>query len=136
MRDGSGIARAAVAAAGIALLASGCGTASDQAQVQATAERFLAAHAAGDGGLACGQLSPALRQQVTKDEQAKTCADAVLKLPVRPHRIDGVRVYATSARVDLGGESFFLGATGSGWRIGALGCRPQGSGPYDCEEQA
>jgi hypothetical protein len=48
-----------------------------------------------------------------------------------------VRVYATDAQVDLaGGDTFFLGDTHEGWRLDAVGCRPKGRGPYECEEQS
>ncbi|MDP9345457.1 MAG: hypothetical protein M3P44_07005 [Actinomycetota bacterium] len=47
------------------------------------------------------------------------------------------RVYATSGEVVLaGGDTVFLGWTREGWRIEAVGCKPQGGGPYDCEAQA
>ncbi len=47
------------------------------------------------------------------------------------------RVYATSGEVVLaGGDTVFLGWTREGWRIEAVGCQPQGGGPYDCEAQA
>jgi hypothetical protein len=48
-----------------------------------------------------------------------------------------VRVYATSAEVELaGGDTLFLDDTQQGWRLQAVGCHPNGDGPYECEEQA
>jgi hypothetical protein len=48
-----------------------------------------------------------------------------------------VRVYADAAEVQLsGGDTVFLSDTREGWRVDAVGCRPRGDGPYDCEEQA
>lgn len=82
-------------------------------------------------------LSAPLRKAVMQDESERRCARAVLKLKSHGGPVRAVRVYATSARVDLAdGESVFLGATREGWRIQALGCRLQPSGPGDCEVQA
>jgi hypothetical protein len=82
------------------------------------------------------QLSPAVRKAITQQESARGCAEAVVKVKARGSPIEGVRVYATSARVDLaGGESVFLSAMRGGWRIDALGCRPRSSGAFECEEQ-
>ncbi|MCW3000223.1 MAG: hypothetical protein JWN65_3772 [Solirubrobacterales bacterium] len=118
------------------LMTSGCGVSSDEDQVRATAARFLSAVAAGSGTVACEQLSPALRRQLTKDQRTAACADAVLKVTLREHGVAKVRVFATAAIAELDGESLFLGLTGAGWRVDAIGCRPAGPGPYECEEQA
>jgi hypothetical protein len=72
-----------------------------------------------------------------KDEREPSCAKAVLQLSLHGRRADVVRVYATAAQVDLaGGDSVFLGDTHEGWRLEAVGCRRQDSGPFECEEQA
>ena len=114
----------------------GCGTGGDRARARAATERLYAAVHAGDGRTACAQLSPDLRAQLVKDESA-SCPNAVLKLSLRGGRVIAVRVYATSAQADLAGaETVFLGDTKLGWRIEALGCKRQGSGPFECEEQA
>ena len=51
-----------------------------------------------------------------------------------------VDVTLTSAKVDLAtGESLFFSEQHAGWRIAALGCKPQGKPtdmPFDCELQA
>jgi hypothetical protein len=118
-------------------LASGCGTGADRATARSVAERFYAAAAHGDGGTACAQLSPDLRAQLVKDEPGDRCAKAVLKLTLHGRTARSVQVYAISAQVDLvEGDTVFLGDTQEGWRIEAVGCRPQGSGPFECEEQA
>jgi hypothetical protein len=125
----------AAAAALAALACAGCGTGADQRQARTATERFYAAVAAHDGQTACAQLSPDLRAQLVKDESAR-CAKAVERLKLRGRRAARVRVYATSAMVDLaGGDSVFLDDTREGWRIAAVGCRPNGPGPYECEEQ-
>ena len=116
---------------------SGCGTGADRAQVRAVTMRFFSALDAHHGADACIQLSSALRTTITQEQSARRCASAVLKIKARRTPIAVVHVYATSARVDLtGGESVFLSAMRDGWRIDALGCRPQSSGPFECEEQS
>lgn len=125
----------AVAAALAALVCAGCGTGADQRQARAAAERFYAAVARHDGQTACAQLSPDLRAQLVKDESER-CAEAVGHLHLQGRRAARVRVYATSALVELdGGDSVFLDDTREGWRIAAVGCRPDGPGPYECEEE-
>jgi hypothetical protein len=60
-----------------------------------------------------------------------------MKLSLHGGRPAAVRVYADAAEVALaGGDTVFLGDTTEGWRVEALGCRPNGKGPYQCEEQA
>jgi hypothetical protein len=129
--------RVLAAASAAVLLATGCGTSADRRQARAAAERFAAAVQDGDGDTACAQLSPTLRQQLVKDEPGKRCARAVLSVTVHGRRASSVRVYATSAEVVLaGGDTLFLDDTSEGWRLQAVGCHPNGDGPYECEEQA
>jgi hypothetical protein len=130
------IARAALACASV-LTVAGCGTAADSDQARAATERFYAAVRQGDGRAACAELSPATRSQLVKDEKQPDCAKAVLKLSLHGTRVGSVEVYATSAVAKLvGGDTVFLGDTKNGWRLEAVGCKPAGSGPLDCEEQA
>jgi hypothetical protein len=125
------------ALAGAALACAGCGTGADQRHASAAAERFSAALARHDGEAACAQLSPDLRDQLVKDEPGSRCATSVQQLTVHGRRAARVRVYATSAMVELAhGDALFLDDTREGWRIAAVGCRPAGPGPYECEEQA
>ncbi|MEA2341578.1 MAG: hypothetical protein QOG11_1655 [Solirubrobacteraceae bacterium] len=120
-----------------ATMASGCGTSADRDQARAAAERFYAAVRQHDGRTACEQLSSSLRAQLVKGEPGDDCATAVLQLSLHGSRAAAVRVYATAAEVVLaGGDTVFLGDTRQGWRLDAVGCKPQGSGPFDCEEQA
>jgi hypothetical protein len=125
----------AACAAGLALCA--CGTGADQTQARAAAETFYAAVQSGDGAKACQQLSSDTRSQLTKDESEPDCAKAVLKLSLHGTSAKAVRVYATSAQVDLaGGDTVFLGETPDGWQIDAVGCKRVDSGPFECEEEA
>jgi hypothetical protein len=73
------------------------------------------------------------RAQLVSD-QGERCAKAVLHLDLSGRTPDKVDVYATEARVRLaGGDTVFLNVTRQGWRVDALGCKPHGKGPYDCE---
>jgi hypothetical protein len=138
-RGRNAVARAAsLGGAGLlALMPAGCGTAADRQQAGRVAERFYEAARAGDGAAACAQLSAPTAAQLVKDEHVARCEQGVSKLTLHGGRIAVARVYATSAAVQLaGGDTVFLGAGARGWRIDALGCRPNGDGTYDCEEQA
>ncbi len=124
-------------AAAMALGVSGCGTAADSDQARSATERFYRAVQQRDGATACTQLSPDTRKSLVQDQGGSRCADAVLKLGLHGERAAVVRVYFTSAQVVLaGGDTVFLSDTRQGWRIEAVGCRPQHGGPYECEEQA
>jgi hypothetical protein len=111
----------------------GCGTDADGDQARRAAQTLYAAAAAHDGTTACAQMSPSLRAQLVGDEDER-CAKAVLSLDLKGRTPDQVKVYANEALVRLtGGDTVFLSDTREGWRVDALGCRPQGPGPYDCE---
>lgn len=113
-----------------------CGTGADRAQVRRVTARFFTALDDHRSGEACSQLSPALRKSLAQEHAVPRCAAAVGTLKTPDSAVIAVRVYATSARLDLAdGESVFLSAMRDGWRIDALGCRPRSSGPYECEEQ-
>jgi hypothetical protein len=120
----------------VAASAAACGTSTDRDQARSAAQTLYAAVQRHDGALACAQMSPSLRAQLVKDE-GSPCAKAVLKLQLHDGTPETVRVYADSAEVRLRhGDTVFLGDTREGWRVEALGCQPQGPGPYDCEAQA
>lgn len=127
-------ARTLIAGACAAAAAAGCGTGADAAQVRATSERFAGALGSRDGAAACAQLTPALRERLA---EGGSCEDAVMDLDLRAGSPAQVRVYASAAEVGLaGGERLILGAGRLGWRMRAVGCRPQPDGTYDCEEEA
>ena len=123
---------------GVALFgAVGCGGSADGDQARAAVQRLYASVQRHDGAAACAQMSPDLRDQLVKDQSEPRCAKAVLKLSLHGGDHATVHVYATNAIVKLaGGDTVFLGDTRDGWRVDAVGCRPHGNGPYDCEEQA
>jgi hypothetical protein len=111
----------------------GCGTDADRDHARRATQVLYTAVERHDGTTACAQMSPSLRAELVGDE-GERCAKAVLDLDLSGRTPDRVEVYANEARVRLaGGDTVFLSATREGWRVDALGCRPQGKGPYDCE---
>ncbi len=127
--------------AAIAAAASGCGTGDDREQARTVVERFYAAVRAGDGARACAQLSAATASAL-EDQEQRPCAQAVEELDLRTGAAVGPAVvYVTAAKVDLhGGESAFLDREPTGWKLTAVGCRPeQGkptARPMTCELEA
>jgi hypothetical protein len=114
----------------------GCGTSADRGQASRAASTLYAAVERHEGATACAQMSPSLRAQLV-DDHGSPCAKAVLQLNLHGRTPKTVRVYADAAEVEFaGGDTVFLGDTNEGWRVEALGCRPDGPGPYECEEQA
>jgi hypothetical protein len=126
-----------LAIAAVAL--SGCGQSADRDTVRATSTRFLAAYAAHQGDAACAALSEDTRKELVSQEK-KPCADAIGSVELEPGPVRHVDVELTNAKVDLGGgESLFLSDESAGWKISAVGCKPQGdptNTPMDCELQA
>jgi hypothetical protein len=121
---------------GLVLVAGGCGTSSDRDQARDAAQALYAAVDRHDGTSACAQMSPSLRSELVGDE-GRSCPKAVLDLRLAGATADRVVVYADAALVRLaGGDTVFLSDTHLGWRVDALGCRPAGKGPYDCEAQS
>jgi hypothetical protein len=122
-----------------ALVFTGCGQSADRATVRSTAERFLNAYKADEGATACAALSQETRKALESQEQ-KPCAEAIGDVKLEPGAVKRVQVMLTNAKIDLaGGESVFLSEQAAGWRISALGCRPQGkptNSPMDCELEA
>lgn len=130
------MSRALLLCVAMALAASGCGTSGDRDDARAAAQRLYAATQGGDGVTACAQMSPALRRALVEQEDDARCAKAIDALDLDDG--DGapavVEVYANTARVRFGdgGDTVFLALTSEGWRADAIGCRPEGAGPYDC----
>lgn len=117
-----------------------CGTSDDRAQARATTERFAAALRSHDGSAACGQLTAAARQQLAS-QSGQSCRAVITRLKLSDGPVRRVEVFVTNARVELGGqESAYLDREPQGWRLSALGCKPQQGKPRDrplnCEVQA
>jgi hypothetical protein len=119
--------------------AAGCGQADDRDTVRATTQRFLTAYSAHEGATACGALSQDARKELESQERRR-CPAAIGELQLEPGAVTKVHVTLTNAKVDLAsGESVFLSEQAAGWRISALGCKPQGTPtaePLECELSA
>jgi len=130
----------ALAALAAAASLIGCGISDDRAQARAVVERFLDAVRAGDGEAACAQLGEStVRALETQSGQA--CERVITRLEHEGGAVTRTRVYITSAIVELrGGERAFLDRGPEGWRISAVGCRPQDGPPQAypmaCEAEA
>jgi hypothetical protein len=123
---------AAWTAALVLLLAvAGCGQ-PHQAEVLTAAEQFYSAQHAGDGAKACDRLAPKTKSDLEKSA-GKPCARAVLEEDVPairdPRRVE---VFGTMAQVRYGADTAFLARFQGGWKVMAVGCRPQHDKPYDC----
>lgn len=124
----------------IALALAGCGRGADERTVGSVTQRFLQAVEAKDGAVACAQLTTAAVQQL-ESEESKPCPQAVTSVQASPGPVRRAAVYITSAKVDLtNGQSAFLNRTSAGWKLSAVGCKPQAGKPadqpYDCDLEA
>jgi hypothetical protein len=119
--------------------AAGCDQSDDRATVRATTLRFLAAFKADEGETACAARSQDTRTEL-ESQESKPCPDAIAQVKLKPGAVTRVHVTLTSAKVELAtGESLFFSEQHAGWRIAALGCKPQGKPmemPFDRELQA
>jgi hypothetical protein len=117
-------------------LAGGCGTDTSSAAAGRTVRVFYTSLARHDGAAACRELSDEARSSLETSEK-KPCQQAVFSLGLSRSRVLAVRVYETSAQASLsGGDAAFLDQTREGWKISALGCKPQPGQPYDCQLEA
>jgi len=124
----------------VALGLAGCGQGGDQTAVRRVTAGFVTAYEAHSGGRACALLARDTRAELVQEE-GKACADAVTGLQLEGGAVVRVDVEITNARVVLSsGESAFLSRTTNGWRLSALGCRPDRGPashvPLDCELEA
>ena len=123
----------------LAVAAGGCGQSSNRDTVRTTTERFFAAYKADQGKTACIALSEDTIKELESQEM-KSCPEAIGDVQLEPGAVKSIEVTVTNAKVDLSsGETLFLSEQSNGWRISALGCKPQGeitNSPFDCELQA
>lgn len=128
------VAIAAAAGAG------GCGQGDAAGEVRTVTESFYSALETGDGEAACARLDVDTRAQIESQER-RDCRDAVSELELQGGGTARVEVFVTSAKVELSsGESAFLDRGAQGWRLSAVGCRPEegkpADRPYECEAEA
>jgi hypothetical protein len=118
----------------------GCGRSGDRDEARVVVERFYDAVRQDRGEVACAQLSEAAAAALASQSE-EPCDTAVSQLDLDRSAVARAQVFVTSARVELrGGESAFLDLEPDGWRISAVGCRPEQGAPaevpMDCEVQA
>jgi hypothetical protein len=122
---------ATIAFALSALALCGCVRDGDRREAQVVTERFFAALQRNDGALACAQLSTDARDEL-ESQEGEPCRQAITGLGLHGAGITSVQVFVTDAKVDLAdGDSLFLGSTAQGWRLSAVGCKPQEGKPPD-----
>jgi hypothetical protein len=125
----------AVFACLIALTLAACGTADEERDAAAVAERFHAALEQDDGRAACEELNPETASKLEQQEK-KPCEEAITTLEIpKGGTVADTRVYVTSAFASLAaGTADFLDESSEGWWISAAGCSPtEPKQPYDCE---
>ena len=111
--------RVTVCALLLALVLGGCGTSDDEAQARNAVIRFYHAIEERRGGEACAQLSEATVSQLES-------------LQLHGGAVAGTQVFVTNAKVVVdSGESAFLSRERSGWKLNAIGCKPEEGKPRD-----
>jgi hypothetical protein len=124
------------AAFAVAVSLVGCGGGGARSDVRVVSDGFLQALGQHDDAAACRALSDQARAQLENDE-GKPCAQAIGELGLEPSTVRRVQVFMTNAKADLGnGDSLFLSQGVDGWRLDAIGCKPEAGKPadrpYDC----
>lgn len=114
------------------LTTAGCGSERD-ATVERVAKDFYAAVAREDGAAACELLAPTTRDELAQSS-GTPCSTAVLEQDVpAAGEAQGVNVYGAAGKVELDGDTAFLGEFPEGWRVTAVACTARPSEPYDCQ---
>jgi hypothetical protein len=128
--------RAVALLAGVGILAgtSGCGKSADEAAVRRATAAFFAATAAHQDGRACADLVPQAATSLQSSDSS--CADEIGKLKLTGGTIRAVRVWGYRAQVVMTSDTVFLSRLPQGWKVAGAGCRPQATGPYDCDVEA
>lgn len=124
----------------LALALGGCGTADDSEQARNAVIRFYHALDEHRGGAACAELSASTISQL-ESQSGQRCERAVTRLQLQGGAVSRAQVFITNAKVDVtSGESAYLGREAGGWKLSAIGCRPEAGKPrdrpLDCEVEA
>jgi hypothetical protein len=122
-----------------ATLPSGCGTSDDRAQTRSVVERFYDAVRADQGAAACEELGESTIQAL-EGQTGQTCDEVITRLDYLGGAVGEAHVYLMNAEVGLSsGEHAFLERERGGWKLTAIGCKPEGpprERPMDCEAEA
>jgi len=115
----------------------GCGTSDDRGQARGVVESFYDALRHDRAQEACDQLSAAAVEQL-ESQTEQSCRGVITRLDHEGGAVVDVHVFITSAKVDLrNGESAFLNRERTGWKVTALGCKPEEGKlrdhPFECE---
>ena len=121
-------------------LTAGCGTSDDREQARDVTERFFDAVRRDRPEEACAQLSAAIVKEL-ESQTEQSCRGVITRLEYDGGAVVAVHVYITNAKVDLrNGESVFLNREPTGWKLTAIGCKPEDGKPrdrpFDCEVEA
>ncbi|MBW8482444.1 hypothetical protein [Actinomadura parmotrematis] len=112
----------------------GCAASGEKDAVAAAATAVVDAAQRGDGAGACAGLVP--RAAASLESGGSRCAEEIVKLGLQGGPVSGVQVWGGNARATVAGQTVFETRWGSGWKVTAAGCRPQGDRPYDCQVEA
>ena len=82
---------------------------------------------------ACALLAPETRTEV--EQTSSTCEQGMKDAGIPPGgTVLDAQVYGLDAMVELEHDTLFLARFGSGWKVTAAGCTPQGQDrPYSCQ---
>ena len=124
----------------LALVLGGCGTADDREQARNAVIRFYHALDEHRGGAACAELSASTISQL-ESQSRQRCARAITGLRLQGGAVSRTQVFITNAKVDVSsGESAYLDREATGWKLSAVGGKPEEGKPrdrpLDCEVEA
>ena len=135
-----GAMRVTLCALLLGLVLGGCGTSDDREQARNAVIRFYHALEEHRGGAACAELSSSTVSQL-ESQSGQRCARAITDIRLRGGAVSRTEVFVTNAKVDVtSGESAYLDREAAGWKLSAVGCRPNEGKPrdrpLDCEVEA
>jgi hypothetical protein len=119
--------------------AGGCGKGgtADTDAARTSVERFYDAIRADDAETACRLLTPDALKAL-QSQTGEQCRNGITELELTGGAVVRTTVQELNAKVDLRtGESAYVDGSGPGWKLSALGCRPEEGDPkerpMDCE---